>query len=406
MKLLKGSGIHTYHPIYDKFKSERKEQLIAAYPFINAVHAGILCIFIPVERFFINSFFLLLMEVIVAGWLVLMRVLKLKKFGFFEYSLHILYGLEVFLFILFISAFASFVVYYEYSLLGHTVIVLVLMLGVGAEFLPAYSLRRVLPLCIGLPLLMWYAAAYFLLDSRPEIMILALFPLAAWVLGTLTSTLIERVYYREFRMRYLAERRREKVNEELSRYENLNKKLEETKESLEKEIEDRKRVEKKLEQFAAFDELTSVYNRRAGLELLKEALHYAKRKQQPLTVAFVDVDKLKIVNDNFGHQAGDTYLKEVVELLRTHLRKSDSVSRFGGDEFLILLTECKKEEALAIFKRIEEDMRRINQDSRMYPISFSYGIVETGPSFEESMHQLIAKADERMYVHKQQKKWS
>ncbi len=406
MKLLKGSGIHRYHPIYDKFKSERKEQLIAAYPFINAVHFGVLCIFIPAERFFINSSFLLLMEIIVAGWLVLMRVLKLKNFGFFEYSLHILYGLEVFLFILFISAFASFVAYYEYSLLGHTVIVLVLMLGVGAEFLPAYSLRQVLPVCIGLPLLMWYAAAYFLLDSGPETMILALFPLAAWVLGTLTSTLIERVYYREFRMRYLAERRREKVNEELSRYENLNKKLEETKESLEKEIEDRKRVEKKLEQFAAFDELTSVYNRRAGLELLKEALHYAKRKQQPLTVAFVDVDKLKIVNDNFGHQAGDTYLKEVVELLRTHLRKSDSVSRFGGDEFLILLTECKKEEALAIFKRIEEDIEHINQSDRMYPLNFSYGIAETDPGFEESMHQLIAKADERMYVHKQQKKWS
>jgi len=230
--------------------------------------------------------------------------------------------------------------------------------------------------------------------------------LAVWALGLFTSTLIERVYYREFRMRYLAERRREKVNEELSRYENLNKKLEETKQSLEKEIEDRKKAEKKLEQFAAFDELTSVYNRRAGLELLKEALHYAKRKQQSLTVVFVDVDKLKIVNDNFGHQTGDTYLKEVVEILRKHLRKSDSVSRFGGDEFLIILTECKKEEALAIFKRIEEDMANINQGGRMYPLNFSYGIAETGTNFEESMHQLIAKADERMYVHKQQKKWS
>lgn len=395
----------TVHPIYAKYKAERKSQLIAVSPYLLYLHTCVLLVLIVVERMYIVAAPLLWMELTVAAGQVLLLLLNWKYKELFARRVHLLYSLEVCLHVLLVSAFSIVILYYDYSIVWQAGSVLVLMVMVSGETLPAYSLRSVIPACIGLILAAWYAAGYVLLRIDSVILVLAFFPLIAWAIGALTSVIIERVYYREFRMRYLAEQRREKAKEELVRYESLNKKLEETKRKLEKEIEERKTVEKKLEQFAAFDELTSVYNRRAGLELLKEALHYAKRKQQPLTIVFLDVDKLKIVNDNFGHQSGDKYLKDIVTLLRKHLRKSDSVSRFGGDEFLIILSECRQEEAQAIFLRIEEDIKRMNQDGRMYPMSFSYGISQTSSSYEESLHQLIAMADERMYVNKQKKKW-
>ena len=395
----------TAHPIYSKYKAERKTQLIAVSHYLLYFHTCVLLVLIVVERLYIKETVLLWMEVSIAVWQVLLLLLNWKHRELFARHVHALYSLEVFLHVFLVGAFSIVILYYDFTIVWQAASVLVLMVLVSGETLPAYSLRSVIPVCVGLPLAAWYAAGYFLLELDSAVLVLAFFPLIAWTIGTLTSVIIERVYYREFHMRYLAEQRREQAKEELIRYESLNKKLEETKQKLEKEIEERKSVEKKLEQFAAFDELTSVYNRRAGLELLKEALHYAKRKQQPLTIVFVDVDRLKIVNDNFGHQAGDKYLKDIVKLLRKHLRKSDSVSRFGGDEFLIILSECSQEEAQAIFQRIDDDIARMNHDGRMYPMSFSYGIAQTSSSYEESLHQLIAMADERMYVNKQKKKW-
>ena len=391
--------------IHSRFKLERKAQLIAVAPYLLALHTVVLVLLIILERMYIEKAVLLWFEVVAAVWQLLLLTCYWSSKKLFQHRINLFYAVEVFLFVLLMSAFSSVLFYYDFSIGWQAASVLVLMLFSSAEFLPAYSLRSILPVCIGVPLLAWYLTGFLLLKPDPALLILAFFPLIAWIIGTLTSLIIERVYYREFQMRYLAEQRREKAKEELIRYENLNKRLEETKEKLEREIEERKSIEKKLEQFAAFDELTAVYNRRAGLELLKEALHYAQRKQQPLTIAFVDVDKLKIVNDNFGHQAGDHYLQEVVSLLRKHLRKSDSVSRFGGDEFLIVLSECTQAEAQAIFNRIDDDIRQMNQDGRMYPMSFSYGFAQTGSAYEESMHQLIAMADERMYLNKQKKKW-
>ncbi len=397
--------MNTSSPVYRKFRLERKSELSKFAPYLLYLHSSFLSVLIVVERVYIEKTFLFRLALITAAWQLLLHLVHWRYKELFARRIHLLYMLEVVLFILLGSAFSMVLLYYDFTIGWQASSVLVLMLLVSVEFLPAYSLRNVIPACIGVPLLAWYLTGYWLLELDAALLVLAFFPLIAWVIGTLTSVIIERVYFREFQMRYRAEQRREKPKEELIRYENLNKRLEDTKQRLEKEIEERKSVEKKLEQFAAFDELTAVYNRRAGLELLKEALHYAKRKQQPLTIAFVDVDKLKVVNDNFGHQAGDQYLKEVVKLLRKHLRKSDSVSRFGGDEFLIVLSECTSAEAQAIFQRIDDDIRRMNQDGRMYPMSFSYGIAQTSSSYEESLHQLIAMADERMYVNKQKKKW-
>ncbi|HDQ14828.1 MAG TPA: GGDEF domain-containing protein, partial [Sediminispirochaeta sp.] len=113
---------------------------------------------------------------------------------------------------------------------------------------------------------------------------------------------------------------------------------------------------------------------------------------------------LKIVNDNYGHRTGDDYLREVVTLLRRHLRKSDSISRFGGDEFLVILPDCGEEEAQSIFSRMEEDLQSMNRRGRTYPLSFSYGLVQAEAGDEEDISSLIALADERMYLQKESKR--
>jgi len=405
MKLLRGFGRETYHPIYEKFKGERQAQLIAVCPYVFHVHTALLVLLVIAERVYLKNPILLRLELGVAAWQLIVTFVKCKSGSLLPRFIHVIYALEVFLFCALFCTYALTIIYFNHPVVWQAGAVLFLMIVVSVEFLPAFALHSLVPLSVGLPLLFWYALGYALTEPEPFFMVLALFPLIGWIIGSLTAIVIERAYYREFRMRYLAERRREKVKEELTNVESLNRKLQDTKQSLEKEIEERKSIEKELEQFAAIDELTAVYNRRAGLELLKEAYHFAKRKQQPLTIAFVDVDKLKVVNDNFGHQTGDSFLKEVVELLRKHLRKSDSVSRFGGDEFLVILSECTRNEAQTIFKRIEEDMEQINRSERLFTFSFSYGIAEASSTHEESVHQLIAAADERMYVNKQQKKW-
>jgi len=405
MKLLKGFGRHPYHPIYEKFRNERQAQLIAICPHVFYVHTLLLVLLIIAERVYLNNPILLQLELALAVWQFIVIFSKCKAGSIVSRFIHMIYALEVFLFSMLFCGYSLTLIHLNYPFVWQAGGVLFLMIVVSAEFLPAFALRSLMPLSVGVPLLFWYVLGYTLTEPEPLFMMLALFPLIAWITSSLTSLVIERAYYREFRMRYLADRRREKVKEELTNVESLNRKLEDTMQILEKEIEERKAIEKKLEQFAAIDELTAVYNRRAGFELLKEAYHLAKRKQQPLTIAFVDVDKLKVVNDNFGHQTGDSFLKEVVELLRKHLRKSDSVSRFGGDEFLVILSECNRSEAQTIFMRIEEDMEHINRGERLFPFSFSYGIAEASSTYEESVHQLIAVADERMYVNKQQKKW-
>lgn len=405
MKLLKGFGRHPYHPIYEKFRNERYAQLTAICSYVFYGHTLLLVLLVIVERVYLNYLILLQIELAAAAWQLIVIFSKCKADSIFSRFIHIIYALEVFIFSVLFCAYSLTIMHFNYPVVWQAGGVLFLMIVVSAEFLPAFALRSLIPLSVGVPLLFWYVLGYALIEPEPLFGMLALFPLIAWITSSLTALVIERAYYREFRMRYLAESRREKLKEELTNVESLNRKLEDTKQSLEKEIEERKSIEKKLEQFAAIDELTAVYNRRAGLELLKEAHHFAKRKQHPLTIAFVDVDKLKVVNDNFGHQTGDRFLKEVVELLRKHLRKSDSVSRFGGDEFLVILSECKRSEAQTIFKRIEEDMAKINRGERLFTFSFSYGIAEVSSTYEESVHELIAAADERMYVNKQKKKW-
>jgi diguanylate cyclase (GGDEF)-like protein len=221
---------------------------------------------------------------------------------------------------------------------------------------------------------------------------------SAWVLaaaGVVASLAQERVFRNDFTMRALAAQRKEELELEIERVRRLN-------ERLEKEIEERKAVEVELEKRAAMDELTGVYNRRAGMEILTQSLYLAGRNKQPLSVCFVDVDDLKLVNDNHGHAEGDNLLRSVIAILKKHLRKSDYVARIGGDEFIMVLPSCTRASADYLIDRIKDELS--GESGRPYRVDISIGIAEYTGNREVDPELLVKEADADMYRVKQAKK--
>ena len=169
------------------------------------------------------------------------------------------------------------------------------------------------------------------------------------------------------------------------------------------DITRRKLAEDELARLASTDMLTGVLNRRAGMELLENALKLARRKGYPLSICFVDVNNLKWVNDHRGHHAGDKLIKDISDNLKLTLRASDSVVRLGGDEFLVILPECNIEAAQEQWKRLKNRLKEINSTlpEEQY-LSVSYGFAEYLPDQEiPHLREFVTRADENMYAYKQ-----
>lgn len=142
-----------------------------------------------------------------------------------------------------------------------------------------------------------------------------------------------------------------------------------------------------LEYYANNDILTGVFNRRGGMQILHKAISMANRHELPLSLCFLDLNGLKVINDSRGHSEGDRFIEQVADSIRGRVRASDTVFRFGGDEFIIIFPGCNKDEALKIISDIEGAGR-----------DFSYGISE----YKEGMtlDELINMADKGMYLNK------
>lgn len=162
-----------------------------------------------------------------------------------------------------------------------------------------------------------------------------------------------------------------------------------------------RRARKRLLFFSSYDTMTEVYNRRAGLEKLKEKLENKDRRKKPITIMFVDVNGLKQVNDVFGHEAGDGLILAVTKIIKEEIRKEDFVVRMGGDEFLISLCETDEKLAENLWQRIVERFDQINKtEEHPYIISVSHGTAAFDRDKETTMDALIQKADEAMYAEK------
>lgn len=122
------------------------------------------------------------------------------------------------------------------------------------------------------------------------------------------------------------------------------------------------------------DPLTKALNRRALMELATYEIAQCSRHFRPLSLAFIDLDNFKTVNDQRGHAEGDKVLCEVVSLLRDTLRKADTIARVGGDEFVVMLPETNYESAGDVIRTLRENLLA-SMASHGWPVTFSIGLI-------------------------------
>jgi diguanylate cyclase (GGDEF)-like protein len=160
-----------------------------------------------------------------------------------------------------------------------------------------------------------------------------------------------------------------------------------------------------LRALSLVDELTGLYNRRGFLTLATQQLKLCDRTMRPALVVFVDLDGMKRINDELGHDFGDQALVETANILRHCFRYSDVVSRLGGDEFVALAIDAAQEMADSIQCRLYERLEEVNlKPDRAFELQFSIGMAPYDPSSAEMVEEVLARADSLMYEQKRARK--
>ncbi len=157
---------------------------------------------------------------------------------------------------------------------------------------------------------------------------------------------------------------------------------------------------KNLETKSETDPLTGLYNKRTILDILNKEFELALSKKIPLSVIMIDIDDFKSYNDTFGHLAGDSVIKRVGEIIKKSIRKIDSGGRFGGDEFVVILSGTGEEGA----RRVVERMEKALQSTTFFhkPVTLSFGVATSEP--DDTPRKILVRADKNLYEAKQQGK--
>ncbi|HEV2177577.1 MAG TPA: GGDEF domain-containing protein [Terriglobia bacterium] len=150
-----------------------------------------------------------------------------------------------------------------------------------------------------------------------------------------------------------------------------------------------------------FDAVTNVFSRRLLLELLQGEISRADRNHRPLALIMADLNNFKKVNDRYGHLVGDEVLAQTAAVLKGCVRGSDHVVRYGGDEFLLILSETDDPGARAVRARIEEKMAEWDHTERIGDVSVSLSLGLHLHVAGQSAEEAIAEVDARMYAEKQ-----
>ena len=156
----------------------------------------------------------------------------------------------------------------------------------------------------------------------------------------------------------------------------------------------------KLKIMAYHDPLTGLLNRRVMDAVLKREFTRSERYKAPLSVIFCDIDNLKRTNDMYGHDTGDLLIKHVADILLKESRQSDVIARFAGDEFVVILPETKKKDALNLINRIKLYCfaHPLNIKKLSIPVSISFGLSSTENNSIKSSNILLKQADDNLYA--------
>jgi diguanylate cyclase (GGDEF)-like protein len=149
------------------------------------------------------------------------------------------------------------------------------------------------------------------------------------------------------------------------------------------------------QELARTDFLTGALNARFFHEIMQMEINRSSRYKRTFTLAFIDVDNFKSINDTFGHTEGDTVLRAIATHIKMHLRKTDFVARVGGDEFVVLLPETNKQTAPVVMSNMQRELlKHMNENG--WSVTFSIGVLTLTAS-QLSVDEILGRADQLMY---------
>src|SRR5436190_19764669 len=171
-----------------------------------------------------------------------------------------------------------------------------------------------------------------------------------------------------------------------------------------RDITERKQIEETLRNSSLKDDLTGLLNRRGLLKQAAPYFDFARRQREKLLLLFIDLDGMKKINDEFGHNEGDNALISTAAILNRSFRSSDIIARLGGDEFTVLVTDLSvsKEEAIS---RLNDNLKAYNaSETRGHKLAFSIGVATLEPERMTCFEELLEQADQAMYEQKRMKR--
>ena len=178
--------------------------------------------------------------------------------------------------------------------------------------------------------------------------------------------------------------------------------------SMWKEAEEALKREKALlENIAVYDYLTKILNRRGLMKRIEEEIVRSNRSDTPLTLAMVDMDLFKKINDIYGHLCGDEVLCRVAEVFAENIRPYDILGRFAGDEFLFCFPETGLAEGIVIAERLRKSLENTEIEYKGSKIhaTASFGLAEYHPKSDMNVDRLFSRADDQMYLAKRIRNW-
>lgn len=157
---------------------------------------------------------------------------------------------------------------------------------------------------------------------------------------------------------------------------------------------------RQLQELSVRDDLTGIFNRRHFGATLDHAFDHSNRYHRPLSMAIIDVDRFKDINDSFGHQVGDAVLAEVAKRFSDSVRSSDLLARYGGEEFVVLLPETQLEDAVTFGEKLRDAVASVPvpiAGGCALPVTVSVGAASLAHTQFNSPSEMIAAADQALY---------